>query len=100
MATRKDDVTTRSQCARILFIARNFSSRRVHCSARNSTAPQIIAPLMATTEITADRVEMFFMAMPSTMTLKNSEPVAAQQLFKGFFKIEPDCNHDVDSTGS
>ena len=55
---------------------------------------------MATTEITADRVEMFFMAMPSTMTLKNSEPVAAQQLFKGFFKIEPDCNHDVDSTGS
>ena len=39
------------------------------------------------------------MAMFSKMTLENSEPVPAQQLFEGFFEIEPDCTHDVYSGG-
>ena len=47
-----------------------------------------------------DRMEMFFMTRHSTMTLKNSEPVATQQLFEGVFEIEPDCDHDIGSTSS
>lgn len=33
------------------------------------------------------------------MNLEDAEPIAAQQLFEGFFEIEPDCKHDVASMG-
>ena len=33
------------------------------------------------------------------VSLENSEPVPAQQLFEGFFEIEPDCVHEVCSRG-
>jgi hypothetical protein len=33
------------------------------------------------------------------MTLENSEPVPAQQLFEGFFKIEQECTHGLYTGG-
>ena len=97
---RINGVFARTQNARNLPLVRNPLRSRDQCSARNSTAPQVIAPLMATREISMDRMEMFFMTRHSTMTLKNSEPVATQQLFEGVFEIEPDCDHDIGSTSS